>query len=170
MKWGNPHLSPLIGLAWDCGAVTTGPVTVPILLSLGIGVMKGQKARATARQAVQEKAGTTSGGQALEGFGIITLASMFPILAVEVFSITLSFLYTPEDISTDFGRVDCSAAAAQVQIDRPGDTSDDLDVVLNSLITSIRSIMPLFVFLLFMIVVVLRKPLPRISFEVPADR
>ena len=40
MKWGNPELAPLIGLAWDCGAVTTGPVTVPILLSLGIGVIK----------------------------------------------------------------------------------------------------------------------------------
>ena len=40
MKWGNTELAPLIGLAWDCGAVTTGPVTVPILLSLGIGVIK----------------------------------------------------------------------------------------------------------------------------------
>ena len=169
MKWGNPQLSPLIGLAWDCGAVTTGPVTVPILLSLGIGVMKGQKARATARQAVNEAAGTASGGQALEGFGIITLASMFPILAVEIFSITLSFLYTPEEISTDFGRVDCSVVSAANEKDQASVVSD-ADVVLNSLITSIRSIMPLFVFLLLMIVVVLRKPIPRISFEVPADR
>jgi hypothetical protein len=109
MKWGNADLAPLIGLAWDCGAVTTGPVTVPILLSLGIGVMKGQRARATARLAVEEKAGTTSGGQALEGFGIITLASTFPVLAVELMSICLSFMYSPDDIRTDFGRLNCSS-------------------------------------------------------------
>jgi len=30
----------------------------------------------------------------LEGFGIITLASTFPILAVEILSITLSLVYT----------------------------------------------------------------------------
>ena len=108
MKWGDPDLAPLIGLAWDCGAVTTGPVTVPILLSLGIGVMKGQKSRAAAREVVEATAGTTSGGQALEGFGIITLASMFPIMAVETLAVVLSFMYTAEEIGTDFGRIDCS--------------------------------------------------------------
>ena len=34
----NPELRTMIGLAWDCGAVTTGPVTVPLVLALGIGV------------------------------------------------------------------------------------------------------------------------------------
>ena len=89
MKWGNPELAPLIGLAWDCGAVTTGPVTVPILLSLGIGVIKGQKARHAARELV-DQAAQQNKGQALEGFGIITLASMFPILAVSLLSICIS--------------------------------------------------------------------------------
>ena len=28
----------ILGLAWDCGAVTTGPVTVPLVLALGVGV------------------------------------------------------------------------------------------------------------------------------------
>lgn len=95
MKWGNPELAPLIGLAWDCGAVTTGPVTVPILLSLGIGVIKGQKARHAARELV-DQAAQQNKGQALEGFGIITLASMFPILAVSLLSICISIIYTPE--------------------------------------------------------------------------
>ena len=26
----NADLAPVLGLAWDCGAVTTGPVTVPL--------------------------------------------------------------------------------------------------------------------------------------------
>ena len=34
----NPDLTTIVGLAWDCGAVTTGPVTVPLVLALGIGV------------------------------------------------------------------------------------------------------------------------------------
>jgi len=33
----------LTGLAWDCGAVTTGPVTVPIVLALGLGVAAASK-------------------------------------------------------------------------------------------------------------------------------
>ena len=28
----DPQLEKTIGLAWDCGAVTTGPVTVPLVL------------------------------------------------------------------------------------------------------------------------------------------
>jgi len=62
----DPALAPIIGLAWDCGAVTTGPVTVPLVLALGIGVCRIVGA---------EDAGRS-------GFGIVTLASLFPILAV----------------------------------------------------------------------------------------
>ena len=28
--WFDEDLRPILGLAWDCGAVTTGPVTVPV--------------------------------------------------------------------------------------------------------------------------------------------
>lgn len=62
----DPLLNPVIGLAWDCGAVTTGPVTVPLVLALGIGVCR--------------IVGTEDSGSS--GFGIVTLASLFPILAV----------------------------------------------------------------------------------------
>jgi len=62
----DPVLNPIIGLAWDCGAVTTGPVTVPLVLALGIGVCRIVSA---------EDSGSS-------GFGIVTLASLFPILAV----------------------------------------------------------------------------------------
>ncbi len=34
----DPEMSKVLGLAYDCGAVTTGPVTVPLVLSLGIGI------------------------------------------------------------------------------------------------------------------------------------
>lgn len=69
----DPHLSPIIGLAWDCGAITTGPVTVPVVLALGIGVSSA--------------AGKED--NALDGFGIVTLASLFPPLAVMLLGLFL---------------------------------------------------------------------------------
>ncbi len=60
------NLASLLGLAWDAGAVTTGAVTVPLILALGIGVSRASGHRAN-----------TS-----EGFGIIMLASILPVLGV----------------------------------------------------------------------------------------
>lgn len=73
-----PELKDVLGLAWDCGAVTTGPVTVPLVLALGIGVCRV----------------ISSGGGGHSGFGIVTLASLFPILAVLLLSL---FHYTQAD-------------------------------------------------------------------------
>ena len=69
----DPSLSAILGLAWDAGAVTTGAVTVPLVLALGIGV-----SRASGKQ-------EDAGG----GFGIIMLASTFPVLAVLILGIFL---------------------------------------------------------------------------------
>jgi hypothetical protein len=62
----NEYLAPILGLAWDCGGVTTGPVTVPLVLALGIGIASA----------------AGKGDSSLSGFGIVTLASVFPVLAV----------------------------------------------------------------------------------------
>ena len=67
-------LSALIGLAWDCGAVTTGAVTVPLVLALGIGVSR----------AASKGKGTSS------GFGVVLLASAFPVLAVLILGLILN--------------------------------------------------------------------------------
>jgi Protein of unknown function (DUF1538) len=63
----EPNMVFLTGLAWDCGGVTTGPVTVPLVLALGIGVCR-----------VAARDGDSGGG----GFGVVTLASVFPIVFV----------------------------------------------------------------------------------------
>jgi hypothetical protein len=49
-------------IAWDSAGVTTGPVTVPFVLSVGIGFSKARNAQ--------------------EGFGILTCASVAPIITV----------------------------------------------------------------------------------------
>ena len=71
----NEKLEKIIGIAWDCGAVTTGAVTVPLVLALGIGV---------------SRASNKGGGGGSGGFGIIMLASAFPIVAVLLLGIVLN--------------------------------------------------------------------------------
>lgn len=62
----QPELAPIIGLAWDCGGITTGPVTVPLVLAIGVGVA----------------ASVGRSDNPLSGFGVVTLASLFPAIAV----------------------------------------------------------------------------------------
>lgn len=51
-----------VNIAWDSAGVTTGPVTVPLVLALGLGL------------------GGAIG--AVDGFGILSMASIGPILSV----------------------------------------------------------------------------------------
>jgi hypothetical protein len=44
VHWFTDH-SDVLGLAWDLGAVTTGPVTVPLVIALGMGVAGEQTQR-----------------------------------------------------------------------------------------------------------------------------
>ncbi|PJZ36894.1 hypothetical protein CH354_12465 [Leptospira levettii] len=69
----DENLQHISGLAWDSGAVTTGPVTVPLVVALGIGISK-----------VSEKNEQSS------AYGVVTLASLFPILAVFLVGIYFS--------------------------------------------------------------------------------
>jgi hypothetical protein len=51
-----------VNIAWDSAGVTTGPVTVPLVLAMGLGI----------GDAVQ----------VVEGFGMLAMASIGPILSV----------------------------------------------------------------------------------------
>jgi len=53
-----------VNIGWDSAGVTTGPVTVPLVLAMGLGI-SGQVG-------------------SIEGFGILSLASVCPILSVLV--------------------------------------------------------------------------------------
>jgi hypothetical protein len=97
----NSGAAQIIGLAWDCGAVTTGPVTVPILLAIGLGISAATKdAKALAAKQPNEAAteeGVTEGG-ALEGFGIVTLASLFPVIGVYTLGFVLTNIKSVDDV------------------------------------------------------------------------
>ena len=52
-----------VGIAWDSAGVTTGEVTTPLILALGLGVAKATMAP--------------------EGFGLLALASLGPVSSSE---------------------------------------------------------------------------------------
>ncbi len=136
--WLNPDLKTIIGLAWDCGAVTTGPVTVPLVLSLGIGIA----------------ASAGKGDSSLSGFGVVTLASLFPIIAVLSLSIFISFQISPEQI---------------IQSATISSGINDLDTKqinwwnqtpFTEIILGIRAILPLVIFLMIVLFGILKSKLP----------
>ena len=61
-----------VNVAWDSAGVTTGPVTVPLVLAMGLGL--------------------GSAVSAVEGFGILSLASICPIIAVLTMGVAIRFL------------------------------------------------------------------------------
>lgn len=127
---GNPFLANVLGLAWDSGAVTTGPVTVPLVLSLGIGIA----------------AAAGKGSSSLSGFGIVTLASLFPVMGVLMLAIYLYFAVPVADI--------IAAATAQADVAPPAwyATTPWQEILLG-----VQAIVPLVVFLLAVLVLLLRE-------------
>lgn len=130
----SPELAPVLGLAWDSGAVTTGPVTVPLVLSLGIGI-----ASAAGR-----------GDSSLSGFGIVTLASLFPILGVEGLALYVASQQTPQEIIAIAQATTATVSSSWIT------TSPGLEII-----GGIRAIVPLVLFLLFVMLFVVRDKLAR---------
>jgi hypothetical protein len=133
----DDDLATVVGLAWDCGAVTTGPVTVPLVLALGIGV-------------------ANSGGKGdsqLSGFGIVTLASVFPILAVLALAVFWKFTVPVDVILAEVAAKSAAAAAAAT----PAwyEVSPGLDVRLG-----VQAIVPLVIFLMVVLFGILKEKLP----------
>jgi hypothetical protein len=56
----------MIALAYDSGGVTTSTVTVPLVAALGLGLSEAVPGR----------------NPALDGFGLIAFASLFPVITV----------------------------------------------------------------------------------------
>jgi hypothetical protein len=66
-----------VNFGWDSAGVTTGPITVPLVLAMGLGI--------------GEKTG------AIDGFGVLSLASVGPIITV----LTVGLLVRKKPNSTD---------------------------------------------------------------------
>jgi hypothetical protein len=131
----KPDLIATLGLAWDAGAVTTGPVTVPLVLALGIGIAAaGGKA-----------------GSGLSGFGIVTLASLLPVGGVLILTLYVASTVTPAEVVEAAAR---SASAVAQAAPAWYETSPGVEIVLG-----LRAILPLVIFLLLVQKLVLREEL-----------
>ena len=133
--WLDPSLRSILGLAWDCGAVTTGPVTVPLVLALGIGIANS----------------AGKGGGSLSGFGVVTMASLFPILAVLILAIFVSFNASPEQI------IMAAQAQSAAIVSEPSiwDQTPLIEITLG-----VRAILPLVIFLMIVLIFILKSPIP----------
>ncbi len=81
-----------LAVAFDSGGVTTGPMTVPFIMALGVGISAIRSDKRAAD----------------DSFGLVALCSIGPILAVLI----LSMIYHPNGSS-----VDASSAAIQIMDD-----------------------------------------------------
>lgn len=70
-----------LAVAFDSGGVTTGPMTVPFIIALGVGVA-----------AIRSDSNAEN-----DSFGLVALSSVGPILAVMI----LGMIYQPSDVATE---------------------------------------------------------------------
>ena len=132
--WLTPELRSVLGLAWDCGAVTTGPVTVPLVLAIGIGIANS----------------AGKGNSSLSGFGVVTLASLFPIMAVLLLTLFVYSQITPDQIIANATAMkDAVSSQASVWEQTP----------LVEIVLGVRAIVPLVLFLSFVLFIILRSKL-----------
>ena len=127
----KPELNKILGLAWDCGAVTTGPVTVPLVLALGIGIASS----------------AGKGHSSLSGFGIVTLASLFPIIGVMVLAI-----YVASTTPVDLIIANASQAGELVR-----ELAWHESTPWQEMILGVRAIVPLVLFLIFVLYFILNE-------------
>ena len=135
----DPVLNSIVGLAWDCGAVTTGPVTVPLVLALGIGI-------------------ASSGGKgdsSLSGFGIVTLASIFPIIAVLIVGVYFGLTVTVEEMNAAN-----LVVAEAMKTAAGGDMSTWDKILMGPIKDGVQAIVPLVIFLMIILFGILRTRLP----------
>jgi len=175
----NDQLRSILGLAWDTGGVTTGPVTVPLVIALGVGISRivGQ------------------GKDSSSSLGVVSLASALPVLAVALLALVLLPKVPAASNAQDFfsvsnrptaefvlgGGAALQAVALQAVSDNqlseeafmaafPGmdgsianirsvleDDDTLLTKLLSSLAAALRVILPLTFVLLFTLMIVLRQ-------------
>ncbi|RUO33520.1 DUF1538 domain-containing protein [Aliidiomarina sanyensis] len=119
----------IVGLAYDSGGVTTNIVTVPLIAALGIGLAASIRGR----------------NPLMDGFGLVALAVMVPMIAVQIYGIVVFSQPAPE--------IDASLLAEDTT------APSGLVVMLLDLATMIRDVLPIIITILFFQYIVLKRQL-----------
>jgi hypothetical protein len=83
-----------VNVAWDSAGVTTGPITVPLVLAMGLGFGNATNA--------------------VEGFGILTMASIGPVITVMLSGLWSRYRVNAEIRAAATGALASSAEIAEV--------------------------------------------------------
>ncbi|MBO6809509.1 MULTISPECIES: DUF1538 domain-containing protein [Marinobacter] len=122
----------IVGLAYDSGGVTTNIVTVPLIAALGIGLAASIRGR----------------NPLLDGFGLVALAVMVPMITVQLYGIVVYSGAPADPVALP--------TAAQTE------TVDQTPVVLGMLLDlawMVRDVLPIIITILFFQYLVLRRGL-----------
>lgn len=157
----DENLKFISGLAWDSGAVTTGPVTVPLVVALGIGISK-----------VSEKNEQSS------AYGVVTLASLFPILSVLVVGMYFSGKLPKPMSEETFFKTGIHQKETKLLLGEKLNTIYEKNGILSqsiqnqsrfqgfdeklydAFVLAIRAILPLTIFLVLFLYMILREKIP----------
>ncbi|MDR3347018.1 MAG: DUF1538 domain-containing protein [Helicobacteraceae bacterium] len=124
----------IVALAYDSGGVTTNVVTVPLIAAFGIGLAASIRGRDTLK----------------DGFGLVAMALLAPIIAVQMYGIVV------------FDEVAIEAPQFQEDIGEVvEETSSFVLGVLGDIIKMFRDALPIIAVILFFQYAVLRRPLAR---------
>ncbi|WP_349342369.1 DUF1538 domain-containing protein [Marinobacter sp. MMG032] len=111
----------IVGLAYDSGGVTTNIVTVPLIAALGIGLAASIRGR----------------NPLLDGFGLVALAVMVPMITVQLYGIVV-YSGAPADpvalpTTAQTGTVDQTPVVLGMLLDLAGMVRDVLPIIITIL-------------------------------------
>jgi hypothetical protein len=126
----------IIGIAYDSGGVTTSTITVPLVTALGVGLASSIKGR----------------NPMLDGFGLIAFASLLPIIFVLLYGIVVEAGWLWEEPT-------CNAAVTRVvaEINQSTDSSGIIREFINTLLVTVRDVMPIILLIIFFQLFVIRQ-------------
>jgi hypothetical protein len=131
----------IVGLAYDSGGVTTNIVTVPLIAALGLGLAASIRGR----------------NPLIDGFGLVALAVMVPMITVQLYGVVVFTLGDAETV----GSASEVARAMQEHADTavPASTSG----FLMDLATMVRDVLPIILVVLVFQFAVIRKRIPHLA-------
>ncbi len=126
----------IVGLAYDSGGVTTSTVTVPLVAALGIGLASSIQGRSPV----------------IDGFGLIALASLTPMIFVQIYGISVYSLFDTTALHT------VTHTVTQTDIVKI-DIFKNIKKILFDLFLIVKDVMPILVVIFFFQYVIIKKPL-----------
>lgn len=121
----------IIGLAYDSGGVTTNIVTVPLIAALGIGLAASIRGR----------------NPLIDGFGLVALAVMVPMISVQVYGIIVFSGAQPE------------ASGELIALAATDEVRGGVLAAFMELAEMFRDVLPIILTIVFFQYIILKRPL-----------